>query len=148
MGRRRPGRAPTTSPSSISAGRFGETTRLLWGSGRPGSTSSPSVPKSLDVQRPEGVDMYAAVVTSFAEPPRYQTFDTPKPQGEHEVLADVLASGLHPRVRSGASGSHYTSTHELPLVPGIDGVCRLPDGRRAYFVGSDSRCGTMAEKAI
>jgi NADPH:quinone reductase-like Zn-dependent oxidoreductase len=92
--------------------------------------------------------MYAAVVTSFAEPPRYQTFDTPKPQGEHEVLADVLAAGLHPRVRSGASGSHYTSTHELPLVPGIDGVCRLPDGRRAYFVGSDSRCGTMAEKAI
>ena len=34
----------------------------------------------------------------------------------------VLAAGLHPRVRSGASGSHYTSTGALPLIPGIDGV--------------------------
>ena len=48
--------------------------------------------------------MNAAVVTSFDEPPHYQSFDTPLPQGEHEVLADVLAVGLHPRVRSGAAG--------------------------------------------
>ncbi|MCI4370886.1 MAG: zinc-binding alcohol dehydrogenase family protein, partial [Thermoplasmata archaeon] len=90
----------------------------------------------------------AAVVTSFDKPPQYRPFDTPKPEGEHEVLADVLAVGLHPRVRSGASGSHYTSTSELPLIPGIDGVARLPDGRRAYFVGPETMFGTMAEKAI
>jgi hypothetical protein len=92
--------------------------------------------------------MNAAVVTSFDEPPHYRLFDTPKPQGEHEVLADVLAVGLHPRVRSGASGSHYTSTGRLPLIPGIDGVARLPDGRRVYFVASETALGTMAEKAI
>jgi NADPH:quinone reductase-like Zn-dependent oxidoreductase len=92
--------------------------------------------------------MNAAVVTSFDEPPRYQAFDAPEPHGDDEVLADVLAVGLHPRVRSGASGAHYTSTGELPLVPGVDGVARLPDGRRAYFVGSDGASGTMAEKAI
>jgi NADPH:quinone reductase-like Zn-dependent oxidoreductase len=92
--------------------------------------------------------MNAAVVTSFAEPPRYQAFDTPLPEGGHEVLADVLAVGLHPRVRSGASGAHYTSTGELPFVPGIDGVARLPDGRRAYFVGAETAFGTMAEKTI
>jgi len=64
------------------------------------------------------------------------------------VLGDVLAVGLHPRVRSGASGSHYTSTDRLPLIPGIDGVALLPDGRRVYFVASEMAFGTMAEKAI
>ena len=45
-----------------------------------------------------------------------------------EVVVDVLAAGLHPRVRSGANGTHYTSTGELPLIPGVDGVGR--DRRR------------------
>jgi len=92
--------------------------------------------------------MHAAVVTSFERPPRYETFETPTPAGEHEALVDVLAVGLHPRVRSGASGSHYTSTDRLPLIPGIDGVGRLPDGKRVYFVVDDSSLGTMAEKAV
>jgi len=92
--------------------------------------------------------MHAAVVTSFEEPPRYQTHEAPTAHGEHEVVVDVLAVGLHPRVRSGASGSHYTSTDPLPLIPGVDGVGRLPDGKRVYFVGSETGFGTMAEKAI
>jgi len=92
--------------------------------------------------------MHAAVVTSFEEPPRYQTHEAPTAHGEHEVVVDVLAVGLHPRVRSGASGSHYTSTDRLPLIPGVDGVGRLPDGKRVYFVGSETGFGTMAEKAI
>lgn len=92
--------------------------------------------------------MNAALVTSFDRPPRCQAFDAPKPEGDHEVLAHVLAVGLHPRVRSGASGSHYTSTDDLPLVPGIDGVALLPDGRRVYFVQPDAGLGTMAEKAV
>jgi hypothetical protein len=54
--------------------------------------------------------MHAAVVTSFTEPPRYQPFDDPVAHGEHEEVVHVLAAGLHPRVRSGASGSRYTST--------------------------------------
>jgi hypothetical protein len=51
--------------------------------------------------------MNAAVVTSFAEPPHYLPFDVPQPRREGDVLADVLAAGLHPRVRSGAAGAHY-----------------------------------------
>ena len=39
----------------------------------------------------------------------------------------TVATGLHPRVRSQADGSHYTGTGVLPLVPGIDGVGRAPD---------------------
>src|SRR5580693_5672330 len=91
--------------------------------------------------------MNAAVVTSFDEPPRYQPFPVPAPAGG-EVLADVLAAGLHPRVRSGAAGRHYTSSGELPMIPGIDGVGRLPDGRTVYFAAGDDVLGTMADKAV
>ncbi len=88
----------------------------------------------------------AAVVTSFDEPPHYQPFDLPEPP-EGEVLIDVLAAGLHPRVRSGAAGSHYTSTGTLPMIPGIDGVGRLADGRVVYFASENDVLGTMAEAA-
>jgi NADPH:quinone reductase-like Zn-dependent oxidoreductase len=72
--------------------------------------------------------MYAAVVTSFDAPPAYLKFPSPVPAGSDQVLVDVIASGLHRRVRSQADGSHYSSTGELPLVPGVDGVARLTDG--------------------
>src|SRR5271155_4991137 len=87
--------------------------------------------------------MHAAVVRSFDLPPRYEMFQTPEPNGQHEITVDVLAAGLHPRVRSGASGSHYTSTEKLPLIPGIDGVGRSDDGRLLYLVALDSAFGTM-----
>ncbi len=92
--------------------------------------------------------MHAAVVTSFDAPPRYLEFPIPVPQGENEILVDVLAAGLHPRVRSQASGSHYTSTDELPLVPGIDGVGRGPDGVLRYFILPDTTMGAMAEQTV
>jgi NADPH:quinone reductase-like Zn-dependent oxidoreductase len=92
--------------------------------------------------------MHAAVVRSFDAPPRYETFQTPEPSGEHEIAVDVLAAGLHPRVRSGASGSHYTSTGTLPLIPGVDGVGRSDDGQLLYFVASDGAFGTMAERTV
>ena len=92
--------------------------------------------------------MHAAVVRSFDTPPRYETFQTPEPGSEHEIAVDVLAAGLHPRVRSGASGSHYTSTEELPLIPGVDGVGRSADGRLLYFVAADGAFGSMAERTV
>ena len=92
--------------------------------------------------------MRAAVVDAFDAPPRYRDFPDPRPAGDHQASVDVLAVGLHPRVRSQASGSHYTSTDELPLIPGIDGVGRLGDGRLVYFVLPDTRRGAMAEKVV
>ncbi|MCX5144016.1 zinc-binding alcohol dehydrogenase family protein [Streptomyces sp. NBC_00338] len=92
--------------------------------------------------------MHAAVVHSFDAPPRYDTVPDPVASGEHQVLVDVLAAGLHPRVRSAADGSHYTSDGTLPLVPGIDAVGRTPDGELLYFVAADSAPGTMAERAV
>jgi NADPH:quinone reductase-like Zn-dependent oxidoreductase len=92
--------------------------------------------------------MHAAVVRSFDQPPRYETIDPPRAAGGHEVVVDVLAAGLHPRVRSSADGSHYTSTDALPLIPGIDGVGRAPDGQLLYFVLPDTTLGSMAEQTL
>ena len=89
--------------------------------------------------------MKAAVVSSFDHPPRYEEYADPVATGDEE-LVDVLAVGLHPRVRSGADGTHYTSEGTLPMVPGTDAVGRRADGRLVYFVADDSAAGTMAER--
>ena len=92
--------------------------------------------------------MRAAVVREFGQPPRYEEFAEPVPRSTHEELVDVLAAGLHPRVRSQAAGSHYTSTDELPLIPGIDGVGRRTDGTLVYFILPDTPVGAMAERTV
>src|ERR1700753_2744405 len=92
--------------------------------------------------------MHAAVVTAFDRPPTYREFPVPEPAGPDEILVDVLAGGLHPRVRSQADGSHYTSSGELPLIPGIDGVGRAPDGTLRYLVLPDTTMGALAERTV
>lgn len=91
--------------------------------------------------------MKAALVTTFDTPPRYQETADPVP-ADGQVVVDVVAAGLHPRVRSQSAGSHYTSTDELPLVPGVDGVGRDPEGRLRYFVLHDTTHGSMAERTV
>src|ERR1700733_2884984 len=90
----------------------------------------------------------AAVVRSFEQPPRYERFDLPEARGAHQARVDVLAVGLHPRVRSGAAGAHYTSSGRLLMVPGIDGVARSADGSLLYFVAQDEVLGSMADKKV
>ena len=51
-------------------------------------------------------------------------------------------------MRTDAAGKHYTSTGALPMIPGIDGVGRLADGSRIYFVADDDAPGPMAEKVV
>lgn len=92
--------------------------------------------------------MKAAVVDSFGSDPVYAEFAEPKAKNTDDILLDVLAAGLHPRVRSQANGSHYTSTDELPLVPGFDGVGRDTEGHLRYFLTPDTTIGSMAEKTL
>jgi NADPH:quinone reductase-like Zn-dependent oxidoreductase len=92
--------------------------------------------------------MHAAVVTSFDTPPAFGEFPVPTPDSANEVLVDVVASGLHRRVRSQADGSHYTSTGSLPLVPGVDGVGRMSDGTLRYFALGDTTSGAMAAQTV
>jgi hypothetical protein len=90
----------------------------------------------------------AAVLRSFGEPPAYEPFDNPTPTTPDEVLIDVLAAALHPRTRSSADGSHYTSTGQLPMIPGVDGIGRGPDGRLRYFILDETHLGSMAERVV
>lgn len=90
--------------------------------------------------------MKAAVIHTFGEAPRFEEFGEPV-LDEGEVLVQVLAAGLHPIVKTLAAGSHYGSTETLPMIPGIDGVGRLKDGRRVYFSGTRPPYGTMAQRA-
>jgi NADPH2:quinone reductase len=90
--------------------------------------------------------MTAAVVSSFDAPPRYGPFADPV-AGDGEMLVDVAAAGLHQIVKSLASGAHYGSTGELPFVAGIDGVGRLPDGKRVYFGIARAPFGSFAERS-
>ncbi len=92
--------------------------------------------------------MKAAVVSSFDTAPRYEEFPAPTTAGDDDMIIDVIAAGLHPRVRSQADGSHYTSTGKLPLVPGIDGVGRGADGLLRYFILRDTTMGAMAEQTV
>jgi NADPH:quinone reductase-like Zn-dependent oxidoreductase len=91
--------------------------------------------------------MNAAIVESFAKPPRYGSFADPVAEAD-EVLVQVEAAGLHPIVKSLANGTHYGSTGKLPFLPGVDGVGRLEDGTRVYFGVSRPPFGTFAERAV
>lgn len=91
--------------------------------------------------------MHAAVVEQFGRVPTWRQFPEPV-AAEGEVVVEVVATGLHPRVRSQAAGSHYTSEGSLPLVPGVDAVGRFPDGSLRYFVASSETRGTMAERVV
>jgi NADPH:quinone reductase-like Zn-dependent oxidoreductase len=92
--------------------------------------------------------MKAAVVRSFDHPPRYADYPDPVAHQPGEVVVEVVAAGLHPRVRSQAGGFHYTSTGELPLVPGTDAVVRDSKGGLRYAILDDTTLGTMAEQTI
>ncbi len=90
--------------------------------------------------------MKAAVVNTPGELPKFQDFEEPTVQ-EGEVLVHVRAAGLHPVVKSIASGAHYSASGSGPMIPGVDGVGTLEDGTRVYFGGARKPWGTMAERA-
>ena len=92
--------------------------------------------------------MHAALVTSYDEPPRYTEVPDPVAHTARDVVVHVVAAGLHPRVRSQADGSHYTSSGELPLVPGTDAVVRDPEGRLRYAVLDGTDLGSLADRTV
>jgi NADPH2:quinone reductase len=91
--------------------------------------------------------MQAAVVNKLGQAPEYQTFPDPV-AGEGEVLIKVRAAGLHQLVKARASGAHYSSEGVVPMVPGVDGVGTLKDGRRVYFGFPRTPFGSMAEWTV
>lgn len=91
--------------------------------------------------------MLAAVQRAFGTQPRCEEFPDPI-AGDGEVVLSVSAAALKPVDRQMASGSHYASAHQLPVICGTDGVGRLPDGQRVFFGGARSPYGAMAQRTV
>ena len=91
--------------------------------------------------------MKAAVLHTFGKPPHFEDFPDPQP-GQNEVIVHVKAASLKNVDKAMASGSHYASPRELPVVCGVDGVGVLDDGTRVYCGGSRPPYGMMAEHSV
>lgn len=89
--------------------------------------------------------MQAAVLYEYGKPPRFQSFPDPT-VSDDEVLVHVSAAALNPSTRVLASGKHYASPSELPVVCGVEGVGRLDDGRRVFFGVLRPPYGSMCER--
>jgi len=91
--------------------------------------------------------MKAAIIREVGQAPVYEEFPEPVPSsGENCVM--VTAAAISPVVKSRASGTHYSSSGQSPFIVGIDGVGRLDDGRRVYFVLPRPPYGSMAEQTV
>jgi len=91
--------------------------------------------------------MKAAVLRTLGKPPRFEEFPDPKPS-PGEVIIHVKAASLKNIDKMMASGSHYDSHRELPVVCGTDGVGILDDGTRVFCGGSRPPYGMMAERTV
>lgn len=91
--------------------------------------------------------MKAAVVSGVGQTPIYGDFADPLP-GHEDCRINVRAAAISQLARGRVSGTHYSSSGQFPLVAGVDGVGRLDDGRRVYFVLPEAPYGSMAEIAV
>ncbi|HEY6930267.1 MAG TPA: zinc-binding alcohol dehydrogenase family protein, partial [Thermoanaerobaculia bacterium] len=91
--------------------------------------------------------MKAAVLHSLGNVPRFENFPDPRP-ADGEVIVQVKAASLKNVDRMMASGSHYDSYREFPVVCGIDGVGMLDDGSRVFCGGCRQPYGMMAERSV
>jgi NADPH2:quinone reductase len=91
--------------------------------------------------------MKAAVLHELGKAPRFEDFAEPTP-GNEEALVRVRAASLKSVDKQLASGSHYASPRELPVICGTDGVGILEDGTRVFFGGPRRPYGAMAERTV
>ncbi len=91
--------------------------------------------------------MKAAVVRAKSQPPSYADFEAPV-AGAGEKLITVTAAALCPLARARAAGTHYSAVGGFPFVAGVDGVGRLADGTRAYFILPRAPFGSFAEASV
>ena len=91
--------------------------------------------------------MKAAIVDGTGANARLCRFPAPAP-AEGERLVKVTAAALTQLARGRASGAHYSSSGAYPFVAGVDGVGRLEDGARVYFLLPRAPYGAFAEETV
>jgi NADPH:quinone reductase-like Zn-dependent oxidoreductase len=89
--------------------------------------------------------MKAALIEAPGDGAHYGDFAEP---GEHEgrQVVELVAAGIHPIVRGLASGQHYGSSGQWPLIPGVDAVVRSAEGVLAFSGFPQPPYGTLAER--
>ena len=92
--------------------------------------------------------MRAAILRAHGATPELGEFEEPVAGGGAQV-AEVLAAGLNPVDMRKASGSFpLLPPLPLPTVAGWEGVARLPDGSRVYFLDPEPPNGALAERTV
>src|SRR5258708_12346530 len=91
--------------------------------------------------------MKPAVLHALGKAPRCEEFAEPA-AGKDEAVVRVRAASLKGIDRQLASGSHYASPREFPVVCGTGGVGDLEDGTRVFFGGPRRPYGAMAERTV
>ena len=91
--------------------------------------------------------MKAAIVAQAGSTPVYGDFKEPAPSSGESRIA-VSAAALSPVVKARVSGAHYSAPGDFPFVAGIDGVGRLDDSSRVYFILPKAPYGSMAERVV
>lgn len=92
--------------------------------------------------------MKAAVLHELGKAPRFEDFAEPMPGNNEEALIRVRAASLKSVDKQLASGSHYASPRQLPVICGTDGLGILEDGTRVFFGGPRRPYGAMAERTV
>ncbi|MGB6667217.1 MAG: zinc-binding alcohol dehydrogenase family protein, partial [Candidatus Acidiferrum sp.] len=91
--------------------------------------------------------MKAAVLHELGKPPRFEDFAEPE-AGKDEAIVRVRSASLKAVDRQLASGSHFASPREFPVICGTDGVGLLADGTRVFFGGPRRPYGAMAQRTV
>jgi NADPH:quinone reductase-like Zn-dependent oxidoreductase len=91
--------------------------------------------------------MKAAVVYKAGQAPSYGEFAEPTPAPGKKIVR-VSAAAISQLTKARASGTHYSASGALPLVPGIDGVGTDESGARVYFILPEMPYGAMAERTV
>ncbi len=89
--------------------------------------------------------MRAAVLSDYAQPVSYGQLAKPKPASSEQALLKLEAASIKQLDKLIAAGKHYRKYPSFPTAVGVDGVGRLPDGRRVYAMGIT---GMLAEYAL
>jgi NADPH:quinone reductase-like Zn-dependent oxidoreductase len=87
----------------------------------------------------------AAVLHAADSVPVYGDFAEPE-AGPGTEIVDLVAAGIHHVTRSVATGRHYSSGGEFPVIPGLNAVARTAAGELVFTSSGQPPYGTLAER--